>query len=403
MNRALLLGLTVLGLAVVCSCGGKTEVAPGSSQGGGAGAAGSVGGSGGNAGSGGQAGHAGVGGSGGGTGGATGSWSYCAGPGWCLEQYNGCCPPCGLEKISDLSGVNRDPAQIDAFRASQCSDPGPDCPNCMTETDPNLMSFCVSAQCQMIDVRTDAISSCTSDGDCVMRYADCCESCGAPNGSLLIAINAMKAGEYSAQVCDPNGGGGCPPCVPTYPPDWSAFCGGDGHCKVAQSQNPAACPSQAPDYNTSCSQPGMHCTWGENPRVYCRKQGDCINGQWIIMPQQTCPPLFGPGQGGCPTYMGAGGQDCAGLEGTVCDMSSVLDPGTLCLCAQCTGGPCTQYGHWWCAPPPAGCPPWAPNVGQACQPPGQFCTYGACGTDVSVGRSCDSAGLWQDDPIACPE
>ena len=387
------------------ACGGSTEILGGSGQGGGTGLDGSVGGSGGTggAGLGGGAGAAGMGGGTAGMGGTAGaagsapSWSWCQGPGWCEKQYNGCCYPCGEEKIEDFTAVNTDPAQVAAFRAAQCADPAPPCPGCMSKLNPNLAAVCRAQKCGMVDVRTDEMSACTSDADCMLRYSDCCEPCGAGTPDMLIALNAGQLGSYLGQVCGPMDGG-CPPCVPSYPPDYVAFCA-SGHCRVAQVQS-GGCPSQPT--SGACSQEGLTCTWGDDPRIACRTSATCKGGAWQWYPQPYCAPLPPAGVAGCPKELGVNGLSCQGLEGTICDMSA-LGPGALCVCDPCVGGgPCTQWGRWWCAPPPAGCPPYAPNENQLCNSPGQSCIYGACGTDVSAGRSCSSQSLWVDVPVACP-
>jgi hypothetical protein len=399
---------------VLAGCGGSTEIAPSPSQGGSAGAGGAVGGSGGSTASGGSSGTGGsatggTGGNGGtagagatagsaGAGGSVPGWASCAGPGACIKQYNGCCPACGLEKITDSSGVNRDPKQVEIFRASQCSTPNPPCPDCINQVDPNLTSFCVAQQCQMIDVRTDDVSTCSNDSDCMIRYADCCEQCGGPYPELLIALNKQQAGSYQGQVCGAETG--CPPCVPVYPADYVAICGADKHCKVAQPQAPLGCPVQPPT-TSACMQDGLACEWGQDIRIVCREQMTCQAGQWQLPPAPICPPLPGPGMAGCPTNMAATGSACAGLEGTICEMDS---GGDMCVCDPCGGGgPCSQYGRWFCVGPvSSACPVIAPENGQKCAMPGLSCVYGVCGTVTSAARQCGSNGTWLDTPVACP-
>ncbi|MBI5537286.1 MAG: hypothetical protein HY898_31480 [Deltaproteobacteria bacterium] len=393
---------------VLGGCSGSTEVTPGPGSGGSGGGDGSVGGSGGTAGSGGVGGSGGTAGVGGATGGSAGTggtehgWDWCFGPGWCVKLYNGCCPACGLEKITDNTAVNRDPVQQATFRAAQCSDPTPGCPDCMTQTDPNLAAFCVAQHCEMIDVQTNDVSACNSEGDCMLRYPECCEQCGGPAPQMLIAINKSQYSTYQDQACDPTSPAACPPCVPVYPDDWMAYCGADKHCHAAQIQTPGVCPAQPPT-GSSCSQQGLQCEWGNDIRIECRQKATCSGGAWQMPPVPNCPPLPGAGVMGCPSDMGVSGTACAGLEGTICNMEQ-FGAGAMCVCDPCTGGgPCTSYGRWSCLQPPAGCPTVAPELGQSCSPAGQLCVYGVCGTKTSAGRACKAGGAWVDEPIACPE
>jgi hypothetical protein len=153
----------------------------------------------------------------------------CEAAGTCILGEAGCCGVgCGTPTLASFTPIHWDAQPT--LRARTCSAPQP-CPNCATQLEPNFEAFCRSSKCTAIDVRTDAISACTADMDCALRYSTCCEPCGAPDFGLL-AMRADALSEYRSQVCLPNAGG-CPKCAVTYPPGAHAVCdGATNHCAV---------------------------------------------------------------------------------------------------------------------------------------------------------------------------
>lgn len=146
----------------------------------------------------------------------------CDGPAQCLLAITDCCGKCGEPAITDFDAIHRDHAS--ARRAAVCKEPSPACPDCITLPNPNLVAFCRDERCVGVDLRADSIAECAKDDDCTLRAgSDCCESCGVPEPSRLIALAKTKAGELPAQVCDPLAGA-CPPCVPSYPATVKAAC-----------------------------------------------------------------------------------------------------------------------------------------------------------------------------------
>lgn len=321
-----------------------------------------------------------------GTGGVP-SYAVCDGPGQCTVLTTGCCAPCGKPTLADVAGVNEE--RTDEFRAATCDDPQPICPKCALGPEPNLVAFCESSSCTALDLREHELSSCAKDDDCMLRYPDCCEPCGAdPFG--LVAIAKAHAADYQAAICRP--GEPCPACVPQYPPGYVAGCGTNGHCEVRET----ACPPNVPTAGDACSSAGVVCEYGLDPRIGCRTHATCDAGEWQLA-ISGCPPMPGPGEDGCPDTPPDGGV-CAS-DGLICDMGG----GTLCACGQCVGGPCSLDPRWACAEPPTtpGCPAAAPELGSTCTSPDLVCVYGVCATTISAGRRCVN-GIWTDEPIACP-
>lgn len=386
----------VLGSSLLVSCGGSVADSQSASDAGSDSSLDGAGGSGGgSAGSSGSAGNAGTGGGSAGAGGSA-DWAHCQGPGWCTKEPKGCCGgPCGVPKLSDFDGVSQAPGAQAAYQNYTCPQPTDACPGCMTEEQPNFTAFCENSSCRALDVREDQVSACETNADCVVRYPDCCEDC-SPNATRLIALNKKQSGYYSSQVCSPMAGA-CPPCAPVYPDGYSAVCNAKKHCEVKA--NPKLCPTELP--SGACSSNGMTCEYGNDIRISCRAKAVCVGGVWQST-MAKCKGLPKAGEAGCPAAFPGSFQECKGLEGTVCDMASV-SLGALCECNQCSGGPCSQYGHWGCVAPPANssCPAIAPNLGQACSVGNSVCIYGVCGGPTSAGRRC-AGGVWTDEPVACP-
>lgn len=146
----------------------------------------------------------------------------CDGAAQCILAITDCCGKCGDPVITDFDAINR--TQEAAHRATVCKDPTPACPDCAAWDDPNLVAFCRDSRCVGVDVRTDAISECAKDDDCMLRAgSDCCEACSVVDARQIIALGKAKGGELQAQVCDPLAGA-CPPCMPVYPTNVVATC-----------------------------------------------------------------------------------------------------------------------------------------------------------------------------------
>jgi hypothetical protein len=261
-------------VAVTFSCGGSAFVtsdtgggggASGGSTGGGGsgGAAGavSIGGAGGSAGtagvagtatSGGAAGTSGSGGVGGGAG-AGGAivdatvpdMFACTGPGQCTLMANRCCAPCEPAALSQYVGVNN--KSVAAYKASlDCGMIA--CAPCLAPSEPSQINtpqfaaICQANKCTAVDVRTTALSRCTTNAECHLRWGTgCCEGCSGVTGGL-VAISAPA--ELRAVMCSEITVA-CLPCVPTYPANVTARCmpatsGIIQHCGVVYGVGDAA-------------------------------------------------------------------------------------------------------------------------------------------------------------------
>jgi hypothetical protein len=121
-------------------------------------------------------------------------------------------------------------------------------------------------------------------------------------------------------------------------------------------------------------------------------------GFWTVSPPM-CPPILPPNQ--CPaTREAAAGQPCTTMN-AVCDYA-----GLACTCTNCRSFPvggCSGPLLWRCtAPNPSmGCPAVQPNLGAACAPEGQRCTYDCEAYGVQGGRLC-TGGVWTPTANNCP-
>ena len=204
---------------VVVNCGGTVEERPGNTAGT-AGSGGATAGSGGaTAGSGGE----------GGSGGT--DTRACAFTQECSLSEKSCCGYCSEQPISEFVAMNG--KYTNAFYEELCGGGPIACPDCITFYHPNYVARCNAGRCTESDVRSESISSCASDKDCVLRWGgQCCEACastGYPEGSDLVAVNRYADfGEVGCSTPIP-----CDPCAaPPYPQEYLAECGPDAHCRV---------------------------------------------------------------------------------------------------------------------------------------------------------------------------
>ncbi len=142
----------------------------------------------------------------------------CDGPGDCIVVPRTCCGFCGVASATDMIAV--EPSHASSYRSSVCG-PGTGCPDCAGRNDPFLQGFCVTGHCKAVDLHTDAMTGCATDDDCQLRYAACCEPCGAPSDGLL-ALRKDAVSTYRGLVCAPDAT--CPKCATSYPPGAKAVC-----------------------------------------------------------------------------------------------------------------------------------------------------------------------------------
>jgi len=152
-------------------------------------------------------------------------YARCTEPGSCIVVPRSCCGSCGAAITADMIGVES--SQAGPYRSSVCKDTG--CPACYRQQDPFLQAFCEASHCTAIDLHGDPMTACTTDSDCQLRYAACCEPCDAPMSGLL-ALNPGQISSYRAKACAPDAT--CPKCMVRYPDAAKAMCDATKHCAV---------------------------------------------------------------------------------------------------------------------------------------------------------------------------
>jgi hypothetical protein len=167
----------------------------------------------------------------------------------------------------------------------------------------------------------------------------------------------------------------------------------DGPVVTPDTLKPGPCPKALPAPNSTCSDEGRKCEYGDNP--VCLAIAECKAGTWLVATPKCAP--FDPA---CPkTRADAADQLCPTKDGYC------VYEGLKCSCTNCVLYPvqkCDGPLKWKCdAPNPTpGCPAARPNLGTACAPEGQFCDYG-CENNVS--RKCQGGGWAQATaPGGCP-
>jgi len=167
------------------------------------------------------------------------SYAACTVPTDCAIGGVSCCGVCDGPDVGqrDLIAYNRKFAdQVAISCAVPLGAPAPPsdqapiaCAPCPMSPDGALKYFvpgCVFGRCNVIDLREDAVTACSSEGDCrVRRGNQCCEGCGGSGDLIAVRVD----GSFEKLVC---GGGAisCPACDPG-PINAKAFCEA-GHCKV---------------------------------------------------------------------------------------------------------------------------------------------------------------------------
>ncbi len=151
----------------------------------------------------------------------------CAKPSDCILTSRSCCGQCGTATREDSVAIRADAAN--AYREGVCGeDVG--CPGCFAQQDPTLIATCVAGNCEVVDLRTDSVSTCNTDSQCRVRASECCECGASTDPQHLIAISSTSGGRIETLLCDPEFG--CPECAPVYPDNVRAECGMDGHCQA---------------------------------------------------------------------------------------------------------------------------------------------------------------------------
>lgn len=136
-------------------------------------------------------------------------------------------------------------------------------------------------------------SSCTGDGQCVLRAPGCCgDPCGAAPLSAFAAINVNETQAFFDATCDQSGGAiGCPACMSQRDPHFTARCA-SGQCQAVDVAPLSTCATDADcslRYGASC------CPTGCDPSqlIAVSQQVEAEIGEWSCgpnpVPCAACP------------------------------------------------------------------------------------------------------------------
>jgi hypothetical protein len=146
----------------------------------------------------------------------------------CTLDFADCCGYCGITPVEALVAIRADARE--GYRAYAC-EPGEACPDCYAEVAPDALALCVGFECRAVDM--EAVTRCTSNDDCRIRFRDCCECDGLPTEANVVAVSDLAG--YERLACAE--GYSCATCDSEYPPDVRAVCR-DGHCAVEGTGSP---------------------------------------------------------------------------------------------------------------------------------------------------------------------
>lgn len=166
------------------------------------------------------------------------------------------------------------------------------------------------------------------------------------------------------------------------------------------------CPTEEPDDNVACSLLTQECEYGQDPRPSCRTVRICTSDGWV----RKCTV---PGEPSCVECKALSASDCpASPDGSnttetcmtpesmdqfLCLYESAEQRPVQCGCVICEGPELCEPEpfEWYCSTGVSqpGCPPVAPEFGQACDSERLTCIYGTLQLQTLMRRECRN-GIW---------
>lgn len=169
---------------------------------------------------------------------------------------------------------------------------------------------------------------------------------------------------------------------------------------VTDAQPSTGCPDYAmPKDGSACSEEGLKCEYGSDPRWTCNWIAYCHQGRWSDSTTNDawCPtPAQNPAS--CPATFASVPQ---GSECTSADVPCQYPQG-WCSCMYWGGPPMPDGGGptyaWQCSyGTSTGCPATRPRIGTSCSMPDLECDYGVCDQPSGLSVRCDgSTHTWAD-------
>jgi hypothetical protein len=187
-------------------------------------------------------------------------------------------------------------------------------------------------------------------------------SAGTPNatgGEAGSAMSSGRGGSASGGGGTAGGGSGGSPAAGTAGQGDAGEVGAGGENAGDYGDG---CPESLPEHRSPCTAGKyLNCTYGDDPRPYCKPMAECSGNVWLLElpicdpPETNCPadPLAPP-LGMCDTHP----HECFYADMTCgCDWRD------------------TDLYAWQCYPNPEGCPPIIVNAGTHCAEDLKECRY----------------------------
>jgi len=164
------------------------------------------------------------------------------------------------------------------------------------------------------------------------------------------------------------------------------------------------CPTSRPRENTSCSQVGSACEYGQSADRECNTvlacDGASFDGAWSPRLTDTCfdsvcPELASVAElDGTPCALETDGGAITDADEAVCNMTD-----GVCACTTGRDGTTKHERRWVCVRPLSVCPPSRPLLGAPCSG-SKWCDYGSCSFKRGVAMECKD-GSWLTGGATC--
>jgi hypothetical protein len=215
----------------------------------------------------------------------------------CVVIERGCCGSCLPPAKDQVRAVTK--SQLEDARKTECPNPV-NCGQCdVSDPEPLAPLFeaaCVARRCELVNLRTDELSRCTSDGDCAAVSRSCCPAYSSAPAEY---VGVRKGADNALLECVP-----AQPCVPSEAhPVPIAFCAKDGHCAVRRRETLSGaessdCYSPTQNLEIAYKPDAVGCDCEPFSLSVCRSDGAgnrvtlvCLpKNQWISGEDGPCDP-----------------------------------------------------------------------------------------------------------------
>ena len=127
----------------------------------------------------------------------------CTVAGNCILENKSCCPACLDASVGSMQAMNK--VQWKKFQ-QQCKSKKEECKRCKNPGfNVNFVVLCEAYKCVVQDFRSMPYAKCSSNGDCVLRPAPCCDCIGPPvalSKAGLASYQEARCGAKKCKVCE---------------------------------------------------------------------------------------------------------------------------------------------------------------------------------------------------------